>query len=245
MVVDREQVLTRWQETIEEQKTLVQQAYERVQNFAQQIEVARRAVNEMQEFKDLILREQGQVTELQRLAEERIRREMDEFREDYEKKRRKIELRQEHLWSEQDKYNREVVERFPPLQHDIKIIESLVDQVWKVQEAYGNYVLTMANSWLEGMQKTVRERDEKVRTMEEAWQRQRRNAELFATPGRAAAHARHRHRRAAGPDQRPEITGRSNRQLPAREGRDSFARHRHRRPRRPRQVHAGPRPQRH
>jgi hypothetical protein len=183
MVVEREQVLTRWQETIEEQKTLVQQSYERVQTFAQQIEVARRAVNEMQEFKDLILREQGQVTELQRLAEERIRREMDEFREDYEKKRRKIELRQEHLWSEQDKYNREVVERFPPLQHDIKIIESLVDQVWKAQEAYGNYVLTMANSWLEGMQRTVRERDEKVRTMEEAWQRQRRNAELFASQG--------------------------------------------------------------
>lgn len=183
MVVEREQVLTRWSETIEEQKTLVQQSYERVQNFAQQIEVARRAVNEMQEFKDLILREQGQVTELQRLAEERIRREMDEFREDYEKKRRKIELRQEHLWSEQDKYNREVVERFPPLQHDIKIIESLVDQVWKAQEAYGNYVLTMANSWLEGMQRTVRERDEKVRTMEEAWQRQRRNAELFASQG--------------------------------------------------------------
>lgn len=183
MVVEREQVITRWQETIEEQKTLVQQSYERVQNFAQQIEVARRAVNEMQEFKDLILREQGQVTELQRLAEERIRREMDEFREDYEKKRRKIELRQEHLWSEQDKHNREVVERFPPLQHDIKIMESLVDQVWKAQEAYGNYVLTMANSWLEGMQRTVRERDEKVRTMEEAWQRQRRNAELFASQG--------------------------------------------------------------
>ena len=183
MVVEREQVLTRWQEAIEEQKTLVQQSHERVQNFAQQIEVARRAVNEMQEFKDLILREQGQVTELQRLAEERIRREMDEFREDYEKKRRKIELRQEHLWSEQDKYNREVVDRFPPLQHDIKIMESLVDQVWKAQEAYGNYVLTMANSWLEGMQRTVRERDEKVRTMEEAWQRQRRNAELFASQG--------------------------------------------------------------
>ena len=58
-----------------------------------------------------------------------------------------------------------------------------MDQVWKAQEAYGNYVLTMANSWLEGMQRTVRERDEKVRTMEEAWQRQRRNAELFASQG--------------------------------------------------------------
>ena len=125
-IAEREQVLSRWQESIDEQKNLVAQAYERVQNFAQQIEVSRRAVTEMQEFKDLILREQGQVGELQRLAEERIRREMDDFREDFEKKRRKAELRQEHLWSEQDKYNRDVVERFPPLQHDIKLVEALM-----------------------------------------------------------------------------------------------------------------------
>jgi hypothetical protein len=180
-VAEREQVLTRWQEVIEEQKSLVAQSYERVQNFGQQIDVARRAVSEMQEFKDLILREQGQVAELQRLAEERIRREMDEFREDFEKKRRKAELRNEHLWSEQDKANREVVERFPPLLHDIKMIEALVDHVWKLQESYGNYVLTMANSWLDGMQKAAKDREEKVRAMEDAWQRQRRNAELFAS----------------------------------------------------------------
>lgn len=183
MVVDREQVLTRWQETIEEQKSIVAQAYERVQNFAQQIDISRRAVAEMQEFKDLILREQGQVAELQRLAEERIRREMDEFREDYERRRRKGELRQEHLWSEQEKTNKEVGDRFPPLQHDLKMIESMVDQVWKLQETYGAYFTAMANSWLDGMQKAIKDRDEKMRTMEEAWQRQRRNAELFAAQG--------------------------------------------------------------
>jgi hypothetical protein len=180
-VVDREQVLSRWKETIDEQKAVVSQAYERVQNFAQQIDVARRAVQEMQEFKDLILREQSQVQELQRLAEERVRRDMDEFREDYEKKRRKAELRQEHLWSEQDKYNREVVERFPPLQHDLKLHDSLIQQLWKLQESYGNYFLTTAQAWLDGMQGAVRSRDEQVRHMEEEWQRQRRNAELYAS----------------------------------------------------------------
>lgn len=183
MVVDREQVLTRWQETIDEQKATVAQAYERVQNFAQQIDISRRAVAEMQEFKDLILREQGQVAELQRLAEERIRREMDEFREDYERRRRKGELRQEHLWSEQEKYNKEVVERFPPLQHDVKMLETLIDQMWKLQESYGAYFTSMADSWLDGMQKAIKDRDEKMRAMEEAWQRQRRNAELFAAQG--------------------------------------------------------------
>ncbi len=183
MIVDREQVLTRWQETIDEQKSLVAQAYERLQNFAQQIDISRRAVAEMQEFKDLILREQGQVAELQRLAEERIRREMDEFREDYERRRRKGELRQEHLWSEQEKYNKEVVDRFPPLQHDLKMLETLVDQIWKLQESYGAYFTSMADSWLDGMQQALKNRDEKLRAMEEAWQRQRRNAELFAAQG--------------------------------------------------------------
>ncbi len=181
MVVDREQVLTRWQETIEAQKSIVNQAYERVQSFAQQIDVSRRAVNEMQEFKDLILREQSQVQELQRLAEERIRREMDEFREDFEKKRRKGELRQEHLWSEQDKYNREVVERFPPIHHDIKIVEALVQQVWKLQETYGNYFVGVAQAWLDGTEQAIRGRDDQMRHLEEDWQRQRRNAELYAS----------------------------------------------------------------
>ncbi|MFN3332477.1 MAG: hypothetical protein ACK47M_08195 [Caldilinea sp.] len=183
MIVDREQVLTRWQETIDEQKAIIAQVHERVQNFAQQIDISRRAVAEMQEFKDLILREQSQIAELQRLAEERIRREMDEFREDYERRRRKGELRQEHLWSDQEKYNKEVADRFPPLQHDLKMLETLVDQMWKLQETYGAYFTAMADSWLSGMQQALKNRDEKLRAMEEAWQRQRRNAELFAAQG--------------------------------------------------------------
>lgn len=180
-VVDREQVLSRWKETIEEQKNIVSQAYERVQSFAQQIDISRRAVQEMQEFKDMILREQAQVQELQRLAEERLRREMDEFREDYEKKRRKSELRQEHLWSEQDKLNRDLTERFPPVHHALKVHEQLLQQLWKLQESYGHYFLGTAQAWLDGMQAAVRTRDEQVKSMEEEWQRHRRNTELYAT----------------------------------------------------------------
>ncbi len=178
---ERDQIISRWKESIAEQKTLVTQAHERVQNFGQQIEIARRSVGEIQEFKDLILREQSQVQELQRLAEERIRREMDEFREDFEKKRRKAELRQEHLWSEQDKYNRELVDKFPLLEHDLKVHEMLLQHIWKLQESYGNYFLGIAQNWIDGTQTSLRERDDKQRNLEEEWQRQRRNAELYAS----------------------------------------------------------------
>lgn len=180
MVADREQVINRWQEIIEEQKTVVTQAHQRVQNFAQQIDIARRSVQEIQEFKDMLLREQGQVQELQRLAEERVRRELDEFREEFEKRQRKEELRQEHLWKEQDKYNREVVNYFPPLEQDIKMQEQLIQHLWKLQETYSNHFLGSAQVWVDGLQNAAREREEIIRTQEEEWQRRQRNAQLYA-----------------------------------------------------------------
>ena len=180
MVVDREQVINRWQEVIEEQKTLVSQAHQRVQSFAQQIDVARRSVSEIQEFKDVILREQSQVQELQRLSEERLRREMDEFREEFEKQSRRDDLRQEHLWSEQEKYNESVLENFPPLRHDIQKVDRLVQGLWKLQESYSNYFLGSAQVWVDGLDQAIREREEMMRNLEEGWQRQQRNAELYA-----------------------------------------------------------------
>jgi hypothetical protein len=85
-IVDREQVLTRWQESIDEHKELVQQAYERVQRLcpADRGQPPRRHRDAGIQGPDPA--RTGQVGELQRLAEERIRREMDEFREDYEKR---------------------------------------------------------------------------------------------------------------------------------------------------------------
>ncbi|MEM7130977.1 MAG: hypothetical protein AAF702_31940 [Chloroflexota bacterium] len=180
-LVEREQTINRWQEVIDEQKTIIGQTYERIQSFTQQIEGSRRAVQEMREFKDVILREQSQVQELQRLAEERIRREMDEFREEYDKRRRRDELRREHLWSEQEKYNDSIVEKFPPLHHDLKVHETLIEKLWKMQETYTHYYLESAQSMLEGLQGSLRDRDESLREMEELWERQRRNTELITS----------------------------------------------------------------
>jgi len=179
--VERLSVLNRWQEVIDDQRALVAKGQEQVEGFGQQIEVARRAVQSINDFQQVIRRDQAQVAELQRLAEERIRREMDEFREDYEKLRRKEDLRQEHLWREQEKVNKEFQEPFPPILHDLKVHEELLRQLWKLQESYGARSLTAAQDWLEGLQEALRERDEQMKTMEDEWQKQRRNAELYAS----------------------------------------------------------------
>ena len=61
------------------------------------------------------------------------------------------------------------------------VIETLVQEVWKLQETYGNYFVGVAQAWLEGTEKAIRGRDEQMRHMQEDWQRQRRNAELYAS----------------------------------------------------------------
>lgn len=178
--VERLQVLNRWQEIIDDQRSIVTKIEERVQSFAQTIETARRAAQTIPDFQETIRRDQAQVQELQRLAEERVRREMDEFREEFEKKSRRDDLRQEHLWREQEKFNKEYLEHFPPILHDLRVHEEMLRQLWKLQEQYGARYINAAQHWLDGLQTALEERDENMKNLEEEWQKQRRNAELYA-----------------------------------------------------------------
>lgn len=179
-VVERLQVLTRWQEIIDDQRAVVAKNEERLQSFAQSIETARRAANSIPEFQENIRRDQVQVQELQRLAEERIRREMEEFQEEYEKKSRRDGLRQEHLWGEQEKNNKELLDHLPPMLHDLRVHEEMLRLLWKLQEQYGGRYINAAQLWLDGLQTSLEERDETMKDLEEEWQKQRRTAELYA-----------------------------------------------------------------
>ncbi len=185
-VVERLQVLTRWQETIDDQKTLVSKNEERLQSFAQTVETARRTANTIPEFQESIRRDQVQVQELQRLAEERMRREMEEFQEEYEKRSRRDSLRQEHLWREQEKSNKELLEHLPPILHDLRVHEEMLRLLWKLQEQYGGRYINAAQLWLDGLQSALEERDDTMKDLEEEWQKQRRTAELYARQNNSA-----------------------------------------------------------
>ena len=179
-VVERLQVLNRWQEQIDDQQNVVSKNVEQLQSFAQTIETARRAANTISEFQETIRRDQVQVQELQRLAEERLRREMDDFQEEFDKKNRRDDLRQEHLWREQEKHNKELLEHLPPILHDLRTHEEMLRLLWKLQEQYGVRYISAAQLWLDGLQSSLEERDETMKELEEEWQKQRRTAELYA-----------------------------------------------------------------
>ena len=179
-IVERLQVLARWQELIDDQQTVVTKNEERIQSFTQTIDTARRAAATVAEFQETIRRDQVQVQELQRLAEERMRREMEEFQEEFDKKSRRNDLRHEHLWKEQEKSNKELLDHLPPILHDLRVHEEMLRLLWKLQEQYGSRYISAAQLWLDGLQTSLEERDETMKELEEDWQKQRRTAELYA-----------------------------------------------------------------
>jgi len=150
--VERDRQLVRWQEEFEEQRKVIAAQQKRLQEFDSHIEEAWRVEQSLQGFEDSIRREQHQVSELQRLAEERQRKELEDFLADDEKRWKKQTLAWEHQWAEQAKVNKDLAAQTPPLRKEIESLKVLIRQLWRLQETYGAHRLQEAQRWLSSLE---------------------------------------------------------------------------------------------
>jgi hypothetical protein len=149
---ERDRQLVRWQEEMEQQRAGIEQQNKRLQLFETQIADSRRVAVSLQGFEESIRREQHQVAELQRLAEERQRKEMDDFLAEDEKRWKKQVLEWEGHWAEQHKVNRDLAVQFPPIRKEIEGMKGLVRQLWRLQETYGAHQFQEAQRWLQSLE---------------------------------------------------------------------------------------------
>jgi chromosome segregation ATPase len=146
--VERSRQLANWQQEFEQQRELMVEQQKRIQGFDTHINDSKRILQSLQGFEESIRREQHQVAELQRLAEERQRKELDAFLGEDEKRWKKQTLEWDHRWAEQDKVNRDLAAGFPPLRKEIEAMRGLIRQLWRLQETYGAHRLQEAQRWL-------------------------------------------------------------------------------------------------
>ena len=126
-----------WEQTIAEQKTLIEKQIVRLREFEARYEQAGRALKAIEEFQASIVREQKQVSELQRLAEERQRKELADWQAENEQRWKKESLRWDYSIQEQQKVNQKLVERFPPLEKQLATIHRDIEALWRLHEALG------------------------------------------------------------------------------------------------------------
>jgi hypothetical protein len=146
--VERDRQLVSWKQEFEQQRELIVEQQKRIQGFDTHINDSKRILQSLQGFEESIRREQHQVAELQRLAEERQRKELDVFLAEDEKRWKKQTLEWDHRWSEQEKVNRDLATGFPPLRKDIEAMRGLIRQLWRLQETYSAHRLQEAQRWL-------------------------------------------------------------------------------------------------
>ena len=153
--VERDRQMVRWHEEMEQQRAGIELQHKKLQEFDTHIADAKRVSISLQGFEESIRREQHQVAELQRLAEERQHKELDDFVAEDEKRWKKQILEWDGRWVEQQKVNKDLAVQFPPIRKEIESVKALVRQLWRLQETYGTQRMQEAQRWLQALESSL------------------------------------------------------------------------------------------
>ncbi len=140
--VERQRQMSLWEEEIAQYRATVEKQAVRLREFEARYEAAGRALKALEEFQAQIVQGQKQTAELQRLAEERQRKELAEWQADNEQRWKKETLRWDYALGEQHKINQKVTERFVPIEKQVSLLQREVEALWRLQENLGNQQLS-------------------------------------------------------------------------------------------------------
>jgi hypothetical protein len=150
-----------WIETLTVELKKVEEFGTRLQEFADAFQEDRQVVASVERFLERINREQTQVSELQRLSEERQKRQLEQWQEENEKRWRKELLRWDHQWAEQAKRNQQITEHFIELEKQLVQHHTQIDATWKFLESRISYETQESRRWLAEMTRLLEERPKK------------------------------------------------------------------------------------
>ena len=156
--VERAREIATWHDEIEAQRDAIGRHRESLQAFIDQLEVSKRSVATIAEFQAAIQRDMHQLTELQRLAEERQQKEIEAWQAENEKRWKRQILQWEHDTQEQRKVNKTLATRFPPLEERQRTHENQIQRLWNMHEAEGLQRIADAQRWLTQLEELLKER---------------------------------------------------------------------------------------
>jgi hypothetical protein len=149
--VERTRQMGQWVQDFATQRELIEKQNLRIREFDARYEAAGRAIKALEEFQAQIVHGQKQVSELQRLAEERQRKELGEWQGENEQRWKKETLRWDYVIQEQTKVNQKLTDRFPPIEKSVALLQREVEALWRLHEALGGGQLQQAQKLLDAI----------------------------------------------------------------------------------------------
>jgi len=132
--VDQAEHVTREMERIREQ----------TQGFIQQQQLVRQAQNKLERFQARIEKRQNEVAEMQRVAEDRLKRQWEEWQDKEDKQQKKRDVITEERWREQGRTNDVHLKRLDALRSDADQHRAQLDTLWEIRRSDTNSLLKSA-----------------------------------------------------------------------------------------------------
>lgn len=135
--VERNRQMGDWEQDFASQKATIEQQVVKLREFEVRHEQAGRALKALEEFQAQIMREQKQISELQRLAEERQRKELTDWQTENEQRWKKESLGWNYSLGEQAKINQKLTDRFPSIERHLALLQREIEALWRLEETLG------------------------------------------------------------------------------------------------------------
>jgi len=131
----REQSMKQYLDQGEQVAQEMERIRTQTQGFIEQQQLVKRALEKSESFRARMEKRQNEVAEMQRLAEDRVKRQWEEWQVERAKQQRKRDILIEEAWRQQERTDTEHLERLDALGSATELQHAQLDILWEARRA--------------------------------------------------------------------------------------------------------------
>lgn len=157
----REQKMKQYLDQAEQVAQELERVRVQTQSFTEQQQAVNRALKKLEGFKARLEKRQNETAERQRIAEERVKQQREEWAAARLKERKKQKTVIQERWRQQEQTNTQYLQRLDALRSAAELLRAELDSVWKTRGADATHLLKATQDVCEALTAVVRgEQDE-------------------------------------------------------------------------------------
>jgi len=127
------------------------------QGFLEQQQLSKRALEKLEPFKARLEKRQNEVSEMQRVAGDRMRRQWEEWQDEQDKQQKKRDVITEERWRQQGRTNDEHQNHLDALQSATEMHHAQLDTLWELRRSDATHLLKVAQDTHETLVGPIKE----------------------------------------------------------------------------------------
>jgi DNA repair exonuclease SbcCD ATPase subunit len=155
----------RWERQVAEWGKLVEEIKQETVNLTSQMvrtreqhELVRRALADLDPFRERIERRQDEMAEMQRIAEDRQKRVVEEWHTERQKEWDRFRLENDERWRENARFNERRSAHVQAIENYLLQLSPQVQALWEVQEAWVQAFMVGPREWTATWDKLIKQR---------------------------------------------------------------------------------------